>query len=83
MTPLELRQKIEQQLAQLPPDQLLRISSFIDTLQTTPNRPLRRLPPRKRHHTAAHLLRFAGAWKGNDLAQCRQIVQESRSQAEF
>jgi hypothetical protein len=80
---LELRQKIEQQLAQLPLDQLLRISTFIDSLETTTSRPLRRLPPLKRHRQGAHLLRFAGSWNGNDLAQCRQFVQDSRSQAEL
>jgi hypothetical protein len=33
MTDLELRQKIEQQLAQLSPDQLPLVSEFLDSLQ--------------------------------------------------
>lgn len=34
MTYPELRQKIEQQLAQLPPDQLSLVSNFLDSLQS-------------------------------------------------
>ncbi|WP_416666441.1 hypothetical protein [Egbenema bharatensis] len=47
MPDLELRQKIEQQLAQLPPDQLPLVSEFLDSLQNkgSMSRPLRRLPP--------------------------------------
>ncbi|MBW4612550.1 MAG: hypothetical protein KME21_04595 [Desmonostoc vinosum HA7617-LM4] len=70
MTYPELLQKIEQQLAQLPPDQLSLVSEFLDSLQnqdTTEHRPLRQLAPIKRGSKAGDLLKFAGTWQGNDL----------------
>ena len=86
MTYLELRQKIEQQLAQLPPDQLSLVSDFLDSLQTrrsTGHRVLRRLSPIKRGSKAVDLLKFAGTWQGNDLEECLRFVQETRSKAQF
>ena len=62
MTYPELRQKIQQQLAQLPPDQLSLVSNFLDFLQsksTISQRPLRRLAPIKRGTKAGDLLKFA------------------------
>ncbi len=86
MTYPELRQKIEQQLAQLPPDQLSKVSDFLDSLQsksTISQRPLRRLPPIKRGTKAGDLLKFAGTWQGNDLEECLRSVYETRSKAQF
>lgn len=86
MTYLELRRKIEQQLAQLPPDQLSLISDFLDALQTRDNksdRPLRRIAPIKRGSKAVDLLKFGGTWQGNDLEECLQFVHETRSKAQF
>ncbi|MBD2249958.1 hypothetical protein [Nostoc parmelioides] len=86
MTYLELRQKIEQQLAQLPPDQLSLVSDFLDALQTRENKsnpPLRRLAPIKRGSKAVDLLKFAGTWQGDDLEECLQFVRETRSKAQF
>ncbi|WP_017652438.1 hypothetical protein [Fortiea contorta] len=86
MTYPELRQKIEQQLAQLPPDQLSLVSDFLDAIQTRENksdRPLRRLAPIKRGSKAVDLLKFAGTWQGEDLEECLQFVRETRSKAEF
>ncbi|MEI2580451.1 hypothetical protein [Scytonema sp. PRP1] len=86
MTYPELRQKIEQQLAQLPPEQLSLVSDFLDSLQsksTMSQRPLRRLAPIKRGTKAGELLKFAGTWQGNDLEDCLRLVKETRSKAQF
>ena len=86
MTYPKLRQKIEQQLAQLPPDQLSLVSNFLDSLQsksTISQRPLRRLAPIKRGTKAGDLLKFAGTWQGNDLEDCLRSVYETRSKAQF
>ncbi len=87
MTSLEMRQKIEQQLAQLPPDQLSLVSDFLESLQhknaALNQRSLRRVAPIKRGTKAGDLLKFAGTWQGNDLEECLEFVQETRSQAQF
>jgi hypothetical protein len=86
MTYLELRQKIEQQLAQLPPDQLSVVSDFLDSLQnkrSISHRTLRRLPPVKRGSKGVDLLKLAGTWQGNDLEECLRFVHETRSKAQF
>jgi hypothetical protein len=86
MTYPELRQKIEQQLAQLPPEQLSLVSDFLDSLQsksTISQPPLRRLAPIKRGSKAGELLKFAGTWQGNDLEDCLRLVKETRSKAQF
>lgn len=85
MTYPELRQKIEQQLAQLTDDQLSLASDFLDSLtskSTINQRPLRRLAPIKRG-TRGDLLKFAGTWQGNDLEDCLREVKETRSKAQF
>jgi hypothetical protein len=87
MTDLKLRQKIERQLAQLPPDRLSLVSDFLDSLQsnnTSVGQPsLRRLAPIKRGTKASDLLKFSGTWQGDDLEECLNFVQETRSKSEF
>ncbi|ELR96263.1 hypothetical protein [Gloeocapsa sp. PCC 73106] len=87
MTFLEIRQKIEQQLTQLPPDQLSLVSDFLESLQLKNdivNQPsLRRLTPIKRGNKAGDLLKFAGTWQGDDLEECLQLAYETRSLAKF
>jgi hypothetical protein len=86
MSDLELRQKIEQQLAQLLPDQLSLVSDFLDSLQDTrsmSHRKLRRLPPIKRRSKAINLLEFAGTWQGDDLEDCLRFVHKTRSKTQF
>jgi len=56
----ELRQKVEQQIAQLPPEHLFLVSSFIDSIETKEdvnNKRFRRIPPLKRNKKASDLLR--------------------------
>ncbi|PSB01666.1 hypothetical protein [Merismopedia glauca] len=87
MTYLKLRQKIERQLAQLPPDRLSLVSDFLDSLQSQSTSvsqpPLRRLAPIKRGTKAIDLLKFAGTWQGDDLQECLKFVNETRSKSEF
>ena len=73
MTYPKLRQKIEQQLDQLSPEQLSLVSNLLDSLllkSSTSQRPLRRLAPIKRGSKAVDLPKFAGTWQGNDLEEC-------------
>jgi hypothetical protein len=87
MTYLELRQKIERQLAQLPPERLSQVSDFLDSLQSqntsVSKLPLRQLAPIKRGTKAINLLKFAGTWQGEDLEECLNFVQETRSKSQF
>ena len=86
MSDLKLRQKIEQQLAQLPSNQLSLVSDFLDSLQQSKgihHHSLRRLSPIKRGIKAGDLLKFAGTWQGNDLEDCLHLVHETRSKAQF
>ena len=83
---LELRQRIEQQLAELPPDQLSLVSGFLSSLHnrnSISHRTLRRLPPIKQGSKAVNLLKSAGTWQGNDLEECLQFVNETRSKTHF
>ncbi|MBD2775710.1 hypothetical protein [Iningainema tapete] len=64
MTYPELRQKIEQQLAQLPPDQLFLVSDFLDSLQgksTTSEHSLHRV------EQSDPWVEFAGMFKDDPL----------------
>ncbi|MEA5513130.1 hypothetical protein [Nodularia sp. UHCC 0506] len=86
MNYLDLHQKIEQQISELPPEQLALVSDFLDSLQpkiTVNERQLRRISPIKRGKKAGDLLRYAGTWHGNDLEDCLRLVEETRSQAQF
>ncbi|WP_242046464.1 hypothetical protein [Cylindrospermum sp. FACHB-282] len=79
MTDLELHQKIEQQISQLPPEQLSFVSDFLDSIQaksTVNQPPLRRISPVKRGNKAGDLLRYAGTWHGDDLEDCLRLVIE-------
>jgi hypothetical protein len=82
MTELELRQKIEQQLAQLPSDQLSLVNDFLSTLEvrkSLTDRSLRRLPPVKRGSKAVDLLEFTGTWQGSDLKECLHFIHKTCS----
>jgi hypothetical protein len=86
MTDLELHQKIEQQISQLPTEQLGLVSDFLDSIQaknTVNQTPLRRISPIKRGKKAGDLLRYAGTWHGDDLEDCLRLVEETRSQTQF
>jgi hypothetical protein len=86
MTYLELHQKIEQQISQLPPEQLSLVSDFLDSIQeksTVNQRPLRRISPIKRGKKAGDLLHHTGTWHGDDLEDCLRLVEETRSQTQF
>lgn len=86
MNAVELRQKIESQLDRLSPERLALVSDFLDSIQATEPieaSSLRKLPPIKRGKTAKDLLQFAHTWQGDDLEDCLNFVQETRSETQF
>ena len=86
MTDLELHQKIQQQISQLPQEQLSLVSEFLDSLltkNTLTQKQLRRIPPIKRGKKAGDLLQYTGTWQGDDLEDCLRFVKETRSQTQF
>ena len=86
MTYSELREKVENQISQLPLERLFLVSSFIDSIETkdyTGAKQLRRIPPLKRNKKASDLLRHVGTWQGDDLAECLDFVQDTRSSTHF
>ena len=86
MTYSELREKVEQQISQLPLERLFLVSSFIDSIETkgdTSNKQFRRIPPLKRNKKASDLLRHAGTWQGDDLTECLDFARKPRSNGHF
>jgi hypothetical protein len=86
MTDLEIHEKIQQQISQLPPEQLSLVSEFLDSLltkNTVNQKQLRRISPIKRGKKAGDLLQYAGTWQGDDLEDCLRFVEETRSQTQF
>jgi len=86
LTYSELREKVEHQIAQLPPDRLFLVSSFIDLIEAKDNannKQFRRISPLKRNKKASDLLRHARTWQGDDLAECLDFVRDIRSKTEF
>lgn len=59
MTYSELREKVEQQIAQLPLERLFLVSSFIDSIETKDD---------ENNKKAIDLLRHVETWQGDDLA---------------
>lgn len=47
------------------------------------NKQLRRILPLKRNKKASDLLCYAGTWQGDDLAECLDFVQDTRSSTHF
>jgi hypothetical protein len=58
----------------------LAFSEFLTDLKRLP---LRRVEPIRQEATGKDLLKFIGTWQGDDLEECRQFVEETRSQAKF
>ncbi|MCT7967113.1 hypothetical protein NG799_12265 [Laspinema sp. D1] len=86
MNTTQLRQKVASQLNNLSPERLALVSEFLDSLEAaepTQASSLRKLPPLKREKTAKNLLKFAGTWQGDDLEECLNSVQETRSETQL
>lgn len=94
MNPTEVRQKIHQQIDQLPSDLLLLVIEFLDFLNfkqanATDSAGPSAIPndaasePTLSGSTAADLIRFSGTWQGDDLDECLQAVYDNRSPAQF
>ena len=77
MTLVQLRDKIQEQLTQLPDDQLTIVNEFLTALnqQSTPT-----------HSTGKTLLahlQTIGTWAGDDLDECFQTVKNNQLPAQF
>lgn len=94
MTPADIRQKLHQQIDQLPANFLLLATEFLEFLksrhanETTPSVPSSLSDadegePILTGSTGADLLQFAGTWQGNDFEECLEAAYETRSPAEF
>jgi len=97
MTPTEIRQRLHQQIDQLPADLLLLAAEFLDFLKfrrarsTDPSEVMAQPSnttaesdePVLTGATGADLLQFSGTWQGDDFEECLQAVYETRSPAEF
>ena len=92
MPPLDIRQKLHQQIDQLPSDFLLLAAELLESLQS---KPLETAAPMKAPSlsrteesiavgsTGADLLRFAGTWQGDDFEDCLEAVYEARLPTEL
>jgi hypothetical protein len=90
MTDSDTRQKVLQEVAQLPSEQLMLIANFIKFLQfrhsgihSAQATPSLNDQPILTGSTAADLLQFVGTWQGGDFEECLQSVYDSRLSAEF
>jgi hypothetical protein len=75
MNPIELRQKIEKNLLEVSPDSLKVIAEFVEFIK---NRQETTKPASGRS-----ILRHAGAWVGDDLEDCLQLVYKTRGRAKM
>lgn len=94
MVQTEIRQKLHQQIDQLPSDLLVLVSDFLEFVmfkRAKANKPADVSPvleaeagePILRGSTGADLVQFVGAWQGDDFETCLQAVYKTRSPAEF
>jgi hypothetical protein len=78
MSPVELRQKLHDQLDQIPEVELPKLQQYLAELTLSPAVPT--------VATGASLLvalKSMGTWQGDDLQDCLQAVYDSRSPAKF
>ena len=94
MNALEIRQKLHEQIDQLPSDLLIVAAEFLAFLKSRSADDTSLLASSSvaeaasgeavlTGSTGADLLQFAGTWQGDDLEDCLEIVYETRSPAEF
>jgi hypothetical protein len=85
MTTTEVRQKLQQQIEQLPSEQLALVLQFLESLPAKAT--IEQIPsseePALTGSTVADLLKFAGSWQGDDFEDCLQAVYDDRLPAEF
>ena len=86
MNVTQLRQKIDHQLNSLPPQWLVHISNFLDSLQaltTGAEIPDTQPTAIRRDKHAQDLLKHAHTWQGDDLEACLDFAIETRSESQF
>ncbi len=77
MNTLELRQKIEQKLVTISPENLKVIDEFVEFIK---HKQEINLPETINYRPASgrSILRHAGKWVGEDLEDCLELVYENR-----
>ncbi len=94
MLQTEIRQKIHQQIDQLPSDLLLFVAEFLEFLKLKRARTAEIAavsPPLEAEvdqliltgSTGADLMPFVGTWQGDDFEECLETVYQNRAPAEF
>ncbi|MEL6325875.1 MAG: hypothetical protein AAFQ61_03095 [Cyanobacteria bacterium J06626_23] len=95
MASTDIRQKLHQQIDQLPSDLLELVAEFLEFLKfkrarsdagsiwVGPSPTVEVAEPASTESTGGDLLQFAGTWHGEDFEECLQAVYENRSLAEF
>lgn len=93
MTPTDMRQKLHQQIDQLPADFLILAVEFLEFLKSRKTQETDASllstseaetgEPVLTGSTGSDLLQFAGTWQGDDFETCLEAVYETRSPAEF
>lgn len=97
MTPTEMRDKLHQQIDQLPSDLLLLVADFLEFIKFKRNKATdtskvsaqssvpSTIPDESKTPTStgADLLQFSGTWQGDDFEACLQAVYENRTPTEF
>ena len=93
MIQAEIRQKIHQQIDQLPADLLLLVAEFLEfvSFKRAKAAELTAFPtlshevdePILTGSTGADLIPFVGTWQGDDFEDCLQAVYDNRSPVEF
>jgi hypothetical protein len=77
MNTIELRQKIEQNLAEISPENLKIVAEFVEFMK---NKELINSAEIINYKPASgrSILRHAGKWVGDDLEECLEMVYETR-----
>ena len=82
MNSLELRQKIEQNLLTISPENLKFIDEFVEFIKYKQETSL----SEKTNYEPASgrsILRHAGTWVGDDLEECLKLVSETRGKVKI
>jgi hypothetical protein len=94
MLQTEIRQKLHQQIDQLPSDLLILVAEFLDFLKfkraktaelsaASSTLEAEAGEPILTGSTGADLVPFVGTWQGDDFEDCLQAVYQNRAPAEF
>ncbi|TAE59233.1 MAG: hypothetical protein EAZ87_10405 [Nostocales cyanobacterium] len=86
MDSLELRQKIQQNLLTIAPENLKLIDEFVEFIKYKQDTGLSEKTNYRAAsgHSSGHsILRHAGTWVGDDLEECMKLVSETRGKVKI